>query len=249
MPLFSNLPRVLFVANPNTTPPTVTTRRASKMTDDIDVIDDEGDVVFIVGTPKEKLKVSSVVLSRVSPVFKALLGPHFREGQSERSSTQPVEINLPDDEPTAMTILLKMVHLKEFACFTNRAKICTKFLLELAIVADKYDLVKKLRLQCHGLLLHWLFESPQENDITRQGRIIAASYILDQPAVFEEVTGRFLRAMHPAASVLLEETSGQRLPVTVLLALQERRSPSAQRGLCLKCVQEGASIYTVCSKH
>lgn len=49
------------------------------MADDIQVIDEEGDVIFIIGASKKKLKVSSVMLSRVSPVFKALLGPHFRE--------------------------------------------------------------------------------------------------------------------------------------------------------------------------
>lgn len=48
------------------------------MPDEVQAIDEDGDVILVVGSNNKKLKVSSVTLSKVSPVFKALFGPRFR---------------------------------------------------------------------------------------------------------------------------------------------------------------------------
>jgi len=56
-------------------------------------------------------KVSSQVLSVVSPVFQAMLAPHFNEG-SRLASAGKVEIPLPDDDPEAMTLVCEIVHMK-----------------------------------------------------------------------------------------------------------------------------------------
>jgi hypothetical protein len=44
------------------------------------ICDPSGDVMLIVGSNKGKIQVSSKVLRLASPVFKALLGPNFKEG-------------------------------------------------------------------------------------------------------------------------------------------------------------------------
>jgi BTB/POZ domain len=44
------------------------------------IIDSSGDVILKLG--KSSLKVSSKVLSVASPVFRAMFGPHFQEGES-----------------------------------------------------------------------------------------------------------------------------------------------------------------------
>ena len=68
-----------------------------EMADHQEDIDPHGDVILIVGQDKKRLRVSAMMLFAASPVFKALLGPHFREGQRPRSASNPTEITLPDD--------------------------------------------------------------------------------------------------------------------------------------------------------
>lgn len=77
-----------------------TNNTAAKM----DIIADEGDLILAVGNEKKKkkMRVSSVILSMASPVSKALLGPHFREGQRLRNGTSPIEILLPDDSSESL---------------------------------------------------------------------------------------------------------------------------------------------------
>ena len=50
------------------------------MADNVKVIDDEGDVILVIGrADRVRLKVSAATLSKASPVFKALLGPNFSQ--------------------------------------------------------------------------------------------------------------------------------------------------------------------------
>ncbi|KAK4620128.1 hypothetical protein CLAFUW4_10891 [Fulvia fulva] len=82
-------------------------------TDQEDIAAD-GDVILIVGNDddKRRIRVASSILSAASPVLKALLGPHFREGSQPRSSASPVEILMPDDDSTAMTYVCRLIHYK-----------------------------------------------------------------------------------------------------------------------------------------
>ncbi|KAI7277108.1 hypothetical protein KC335_g99 [Hortaea werneckii] len=75
---------------------------------DVDVAAD-GDIILAL--PQNLcIRVSSAVLSLVSPVFKAMLGPRFREGSESRSSSQPKEISLPEDDGIAMKHLCLLLH-------------------------------------------------------------------------------------------------------------------------------------------
>jgi len=74
-------------------------------------IADRGDVILLVGVPpRAKIRVFSLILTAASPIFAAMLGPHFREGQGERSAESPKGIALPDDDPTAMTAMCRLLH-------------------------------------------------------------------------------------------------------------------------------------------
>lgn len=44
------------------------------------ICDPSGDIMLIVGSQKGGIQVSSKVLKLTSPVFKAMLGPNFKEG-------------------------------------------------------------------------------------------------------------------------------------------------------------------------
>ena len=70
------------------------------------VIDPEGDVIFICG--ETELQVSSKVLSLASPVFNALFGPRFAEGQLTPS--KPIRIDLHDDDAESMRLMCAVLH-------------------------------------------------------------------------------------------------------------------------------------------
>jgi hypothetical protein len=55
------------------------------------------------GTPS-RITASSYVLSAVSPVFKTMLGPNFREGTT-LAAFGSVELDLEDDDSQMMTLI------------------------------------------------------------------------------------------------------------------------------------------------
>lgn len=67
-----------------------------------------GDVLFDV--ENGRIPAPSDVLTCASPVFKAMLGPNFSEGQAPRSTINPIIITLEDDDVESMTILPILLH-------------------------------------------------------------------------------------------------------------------------------------------
>ncbi|PPJ51474.1 hypothetical protein CBER1_09234 [Cercospora berteroae] len=125
----------------------------------IETVAPDGDVVLVVAPPRKhhlrKIRVSASTLSAVSPVFKALFGPHFSEGQQPRDATDPVEIQLPDDNYGAIDHLCRMAHL----VYINLSiGVSEAFLLELAVAVDKYCCAASLELQCSALLFKWIID-------------------------------------------------------------------------------------------
>ncbi len=97
----------------------------------INVIDPDGDVIFICG--EIELQVSSKVLSLASPVFKALFSPNFAEGQP--TSSKAIHIHLHDDDAESLRFLCAILHHK---CASTNG-IGLERLEKLAVVTDKYD--------------------------------------------------------------------------------------------------------------
>lgn len=95
------------------------------------VIDPEGDVVLICG--ETEFQVSSKVLTLASPVFRALFGPSFAEGQP--GSSKVSRIRLYDDDAESMRVMCAVLHHK---C-AGANGIGLERLERLAIVTDKYD--------------------------------------------------------------------------------------------------------------
>lgn len=141
----------------------------------IEYIDANGDVVLLIGEAKSLL-VSSKILSVASPVFAAMLSPHFREGSS-LSSTCPTEITLFDD-PIAVSTIANILH------FRNNLVLVDTFeeLFNIAIVADKYDLALALGPWRHV----WLGRIP--GCIVDKSREIFIRYVFNDPDGFEKVT-------------------------------------------------------------
>jgi hypothetical protein len=80
--------------------------------------------------------VSSNQMRLASSVFNAMLQHKFMEGETLRSDGKVV-IPLPDDEPKAFAILMKIVHAQNN---TVPTKVHLKTLTDIAILVDKYRL-------------------------------------------------------------------------------------------------------------
>ena len=159
---------------------------------------DEGDVILVVGNEKQKMRVSSVILSMASPVFKALLGPHFREGQEPRSSSSPVEVPLSDDESESMRDILDILHFRSgrmTALYMDSETRSAGYLLRFAVTADKYDLAEPVRGHAKSMLQEWLAEYANcyLDDQQLFISIIIAAYVLDQESAFSSATHAFVR--------------------------------------------------------
>jgi hypothetical protein len=121
-------------------------------------IDAKGDLVLKVGTKSPKLlRVCSKNMAMVSKVFDALLGPRFREGQTQHDSDDP--LSLPDDDPNAMAVLCKLAHFK----ITKESEVKALDLAELVFLCDKYDCIGTFGVFLRSVLARWLKEKSVAN--------------------------------------------------------------------------------------
>ena len=103
----------------------------------------DGDIEFMFGSPDKSkiLRVSSAVLILASPVFKALLGHNFEEGNRTISDEGKLQISLPDDDIDAMVWVLQALHYRHDVPYD----ISSPMLEQIAGLCDKYDLAGALR--------------------------------------------------------------------------------------------------------
>lgn len=84
--------------------------------------------------------VCSRALSRVSPVFDKMLYGRFAESKAEANGEWLVQ--LPEDDPTAMPLLLNIIHGRFSDVVHPRTE---QELFEITVLTDKYDLTHLLR--------------------------------------------------------------------------------------------------------
>ncbi len=101
-----------------------------------------GDVIFVVGDEQRQLRVHSLFLRTVSPVFNAMLGPRYKEGANLMPDS-PMSILLPEDDPDAMETIFNIIHFRTDAVSDQHEP---EAVLRLAIATDKYDLTRALQL-------------------------------------------------------------------------------------------------------
>ena len=117
------------------------------MTRSIDA-DPAGDLVLklVSGDEVTLVRVHSKTLSLASPVFAAMLSPKFAEGQALEANRGMVDstttIDLPDDDPTGMSLLCKILHFKHDAA--QRTVYSLDLLMRLAVICEKYDMSRAL---------------------------------------------------------------------------------------------------------
>lgn len=188
-----------------------TSQSASKPTrKDVTVVDD-GDIILAL--PKETfLRVSSVILSYASPVFKALLGPHFKEGQDVRSPTEPKKITLPEVDPSAMITLCAIVHFQG----TGDEDLETSDFVRVVIVADKYACTQAVREPGEAYLLRWAIKPPASYPyLGDYCDLVVAAYLLRLDKLFALFTRRLILDQHTPFSELVGWRSCSMLPTIV----------------------------------
>ncbi|KAF7197565.1 hypothetical protein HII31_01068 [Pseudocercospora fuligena] len=180
---------------------------------DVEVMAPDGDTILIVGAVKHKFRVSSKRLSETSSVFKALFGPHFREGQKERSASSPVEIDLPDDYWRSMRRIFNMLH----GCPSTEqgSTWLSGEVLEFAISVDKYDLIGALRFGISAIFSRWFQDRSACPNIRVLGQIVAAAYLLEDSKAFGLGTRQIIRMSTDRVMNLHSEKCSEILPAFV----------------------------------
>lgn len=109
-------------------------------------------------------------MSKVSPVFKALLSPHFREG-AQLQALGAIEVPLPEDDAYLMLNVCRIADHQ-----SDRVKIARNpsSILSMSAVCDKYGLHCVLRpwIEC------WVREILEEHvpDARELDKLLAATY-------------------------------------------------------------------------
>ncbi|GIZ45853.1 hypothetical protein CKM354_000900300 [Cercospora kikuchii] len=194
----------------------------------IEVVAPDGDVVLVVGAPTgpatcRKMRVYASTLAAISPVFKTLFGPHFREGQQVRDSLNPAEIPLPDDTFPTVLRLCRMAHMSYDDLNT---RLSAEELLDLAVTVDKYCCVAPVKLQCSALLLAWCQYDPIGPSTTAASlehdlwRMTSAAYLIECPHTFRTVTSMLMTHTWDKFDFLSTES----LPSSVTATVAEKRS-------------------------
>ncbi|EMC92593.1 hypothetical protein BAUCODRAFT_254883 [Baudoinia panamericana UAMH 10762] len=215
-------------------------------------VTEEYDVVLRIGRPPDiALGLSSAVLRAASPVFAALLGPHFAEGQSEGTTDEPKEVTLQGDNSEAMSDICHLLHNKTIGTVITRLvkNPQSARIHQLAVVIDKYACTEPLTLHTQALLLGYL--DSHYGGLAHLGNIAAAAYMLDHGRAFTIATRRLITRCNEPYSDLHKSNGSHALPVTALLAMEEKRT-AAQRKLARDIMLFGAphcSHAKACNNH
>lgn len=107
--------------------------------------DPRGDLILEVGPNNASYLVCSRSISRASPVFDKMLFGGFAESKPEADGEW--RIQLPEDDPAAMRLLLNIIHGR-FADVIAPAT--EKLLFDVTVLTDKYSLTHILRPWAQG---------------------------------------------------------------------------------------------------
>ncbi|RDW58019.1 hypothetical protein BP6252_13430 [Coleophoma cylindrospora] len=217
--------------------------------------------------------VSSKHMMLASPVFKAMLRPNFREGETLRATGQAT-IPLPEDHLDAFVILLDIIHgrskkiprvvpfemLLSLAILIDKYRLheLTRFFAEIWLDAVKEDIPTEMtRELVPWLVIAWVFGRADEfRNITRileresQGRVYTKIYLegrkLELPLP-GPVMGRFradLSSTHPTDKAPTDAVEKKRASaIAAMLSVVESYVDNLQKGRAGLC---GMAQGTMC---
>ncbi|KAB2580203.1 hypothetical protein DBV05_g1267 [Lasiodiplodia theobromae] len=192
--------------------------------------DGEGDVLFTFPNDdgplirKPTLLVKSSVLASASPVFRAMFGPHFSEGQnlSKHNKTNPKKISLPEDRASSVRVICFVLHDNE----NHEGLCCIGCLFSYAEVLDKYDLKKKMTHKSEEWVKKMVLEARERNYSGPDDReLLGVAYVLEAPRAFFHIC----RDMILYEEVGFEDMSDQAVPASILLAMESTRTETVHK--------------------
>lgn len=138
-----------------------------------------------------ELRVSTKILSLASPVFAAMFGPRFTEGQ-RLDTAEPIHVKLEEDDASAMKTILQVLHY----CRNTVAKPSSaKELACIAIHCDKYD----CRVALSPWTYYWFhdFESSLLSSSEELSYVLLAAYKFDQWEHFSKISASAIERLTP----------------------------------------------------
>jgi hypothetical protein len=143
-------------------------------------IDPKGDVLLVVGPDKAQFRVQSQCLRCASKVFGLILGD--KDATTQISAPGNVSHHaLPEDDADAMRTILYVIHHRNHTVSRNLTE---KQILQIAIVASKYDLLVALDYASEK----WLNIIQPASDMKSRGYLMAAAYLFRNQAAFRAHT-------------------------------------------------------------
>ncbi|KAK7544667.1 uncharacterized protein J3D65DRAFT_30831 [Phyllosticta citribraziliensis] len=168
------------------------------------VFSSTGDVILVL-QDDSRLRVQASILRNASETFRAMLGPHFNEGQN-LSCENPKRIPLPEDNPSAMKLLCAILHHR----YEPEETPSFKLIQALAEAVDKYLCVSSTT-AITTMWLHVILVRASVWDFAQLVELLAASYLLKSDSAFHE-TSKHLVLKYSSTLALDFDHAMTRLP-------------------------------------
>ncbi|KAI0969669.1 hypothetical protein F4678DRAFT_480846 [Xylaria arbuscula] len=161
-------------------------------------LDPKGDLRLNVGTFEAKsFTVCSKALARASPFWDKLLYGVFREGKRRSTQDDNSEwtIDLPEDDPEAMEVLLNIIHGRFDAVPKYHKNSAIPDIYEISVITDKYHMTHMIRPWARKWARSALYSikfNPKEWQWTNVHKRLWISWELGDRAAFEKNAKRLL---------------------------------------------------------
>lgn len=150
------------------------TKMADNQGEGIKELDPNGDAIIVASHPTKptmKWRISSAILSMISPYFRAIFSANFREGIAVKNGECP-EIELKEDDPDALDILLSIFHHQPEP---KHQTLDAKMLAIVAEHCDKYQCSRAPTM--HPWAMLWFHNAPKPNESFEYAHLLAAAYM------------------------------------------------------------------------
>ncbi|KAJ4129015.1 hypothetical protein NW768_007544 [Fusarium equiseti] len=200
---------------------------------DVDIAPD-GDLILVVGPEQTKLRVSSALLMAASKPFSVMLGKNWKEGHDMRSRDEPYHLSMPEDDAAALRVICCIIHYQN-------DKIPQTFpaieVLEVAIAADKYDMVNAMKFASDT----WLRVPGKDTEILIT--LAAAAYLLENAQAFRNITKALvINCLGPYTALENHEVQAV-LPWRLLYMLEEKRGMARLHLANILIAGGGANVF------
>ncbi|KAF5677031.1 hypothetical protein FHETE_1933 [Fusarium heterosporum] len=247
----------------SSTPAVQGVQEADTSTTAIFQVGEDGDVILVVGLNKDKIQVHSSFLKHVSLVFRVMMTSAMSEGEALRNKVDdsPVEIMLPEDSARAIRQILQYLYGAN-PCPAPDSVV----MKEIAILANKYDMVSRLRYFAFFWLQHIPVDTTTMPGMESAWNLLVASYLLEVHAPFFNISkklvaskGSLLKHVKSTHDEVLGLQLGSEFAVNLpwntylhtdkaSVAIEEVRSAAKSRkldmGLCLGCLIHATDSFT-----